>query len=83
MLNHRQMVANHLDDGKAFYCNFLPQPIAASHDPYNADTEAVTALDVCIGTVVDPAVQAQLRWEKYISRFRDGGADLEGEAQSA
>ena len=49
----RRMVANYLESHSHFYQDFMHQPIA-SNDPYNADTEAPTAEDAYIDTIVDP-----------------------------
>ena len=67
----RKIVADHLDENSTFYRNYTSQPLA-SHDPYNADTEAPTAEDAYIATIVDPELRAQLCWEKYLRRLRDG-----------
>ena len=65
------MVANHLKSTSDFYHDFQSHPVP-SCDAYNADTEAPTAEDAYISTIIDPEFQAQLCWEKYLSRLRDG-----------
>ena len=67
----RKIVANHLENNSALYCNFLAQPLAYDN-AYNADTEAPTDEDAYINTVHNPEQQMQLRWQKYIHRFRKG-----------
>ena len=67
----RLLVANHLEDNRAMYCDFLSEPVA-SRDSYNADTEAPSEEDALIATVADPQLQTQLRWERYIQRLRSG-----------
>ena len=67
----RLLVANHLEDNRVMYCDFLSEPVA-SHDSYNADTEAPSEEDALIATVADPQLQTKLRWERYIQRLRSG-----------
>ena len=67
----RQMIANYLESHSDFYHDFMHQPIA-SNNPYNADTEAPTAEDAYINTIVDPVVQTQLRWNKYLRWLKNG-----------
>ena len=59
----RKMVADHLDANSAFYCNYVSQSLA-SHDAYNADTEAPNAEDAYIATLDDPQQRVQVYWEK-------------------
>lgn len=44
----------------------------ACDNAYNADTEAATDEDAYVDTVQDPKQQMQLRWPRYIHRFRNG-----------
>ena len=67
----RQMVAEHLENNSNLYKRFLSQPVA-SHDAYNADTEPPTAQDAYIETIADHQLQTELRWAKYLQRFKDG-----------
>ena len=67
----RERVANHLANNSTFYRDFLAQPIQ-SDDTYNADTEAPSEEDAIIDSVLDPEQQTQLRWERYLHRFRNG-----------
>ena len=63
----RLSVANHLEDHRAMYCDFLSEPVAS-----HADTEASSEEDALIATVADPQLQTQLRWKRYIERLRSG-----------
>ena len=67
----RENVANYLDNNSVFYHDFLAQPVE-SNNAYNADTDAPGDEDAFIDTVSDPEQQVQLRWERYIQRFRNG-----------
>ena len=64
-------MVNHLDDSSMYYRHFLAEPVA-SHNIYNADTEAPTTQDASLATVADTFTQAQLRWERYLQRLNDG-----------
>ena len=67
----REIVANHLESNSTFYRDFLAQPVQ-TNNAYNADTEAPTDQDAIIDSVHDKEQQMQLRWERYIHRFRNG-----------
>ena len=64
-------MANYLEANSASYQDFISQPVV-SHDSYNADTEPPTAEDAYIDTIAHPELQVQLRWERYLTRLRDG-----------
>ena len=71
----RLSVANHLEDHhRAMYCDFLSEPVA-SHDAYDADTEASSEEDALIATVADPQLQTQLRWKRYTERLSGAWGD--------
>ena len=67
----REIVANHLENNSVFYRDFLAQPVQ-TNNAYNADTEAPSDEDAIVDSVHDPEQQMQLRWERYIHRFRNG-----------
>ena len=67
----RQSVTVHLESNAIFYRDFLAQPIRCSN-AHNADTEAPNDEDAFIDTVHQSEQQLQLRFEKYVSRLRNG-----------
>ena len=67
----RETVANHLEGNSEFYRDFLAQPVQTDN-AYNADTEAPSDQDAIIDSIHDTEQQMQLRWERYIHRFRNG-----------
>ena len=64
----RLLVANHLEDNRAMYCDLLSEPVASR----DADTKAPSEDDELIATVADPQLQTHLSWERYIERFALG-----------
>ena len=68
----REIVAKHLESNSTFYRDFQAQPVH-SGNAYNADTEAPSDQDAIIDSIHDIEQQIQLRWERYIHRFRNGG----------
>ena len=54
-----------------FYSRFVHQSVA-SNDGYNADNEALNEEDAYIESVIDPVVQHELRWQKYLRRLSEG-----------
>ena len=68
----RQKVADHLQANAALYRDFLCQPVPSEDDDYNADTEQPTTEDQYINSVVDPQMQTELRWQKYVKCLRQG-----------
>ena len=67
----REIAANHFENNSVFYRDFLAQPVH-SGNAYNVDTEAPSDQDAMIDSVHDIELQMQLRWERYIKRFRNG-----------
>ena len=53
------------------YCDYLTHPVI-SNDPYNADTEPPTSVDECIVLEIDPIIQSQLLWVRYLERLANG-----------
>ena len=66
------MVANHFDNNKDLYCNFVVEAISSGNQ-YNADTEAPNEEDQLIASVTVPELRTQLMWDKYVRRVRSGG----------
>ena len=60
----RQKVADHLEANIPLYLDFLCQPV--TYCSYTADTEHTTPKDEIINSVVDPQLQFELRWQKYV-----------------
>ncbi len=78
------MVASYLEDHSDFYRNFVCGPVL-SYDPYNADSDLPSEVDVQIASLSDPeTLRALLQWEGYLTRIRNGawGDDVVIEALS-
>lgn len=43
-----------------------------SHDPYNADSDFISELDVQIASLSDPETRTLLHWETYLTRLQNG-----------
>ena len=67
----RQRCVHYLAENSEFFSHFVHQSVA-SNDGYNADNEALTEEDAYIESVVDPVVQHELRWQKYLRRLSEG-----------
>ena len=64
----RESVANHLESNSVFYRDFLAIPVIC-RNAYNADTEVPDDEDALIDAIIDPELQVQLRFQRYVHRL--------------